>query len=392
MKNIVTILFLFSFLGLQAQNFDKSLLIDTWKSISNYGKNESEKYVIYFKFDNSHLVIVNDYLRDSVSYNFKNDKVVISYPERTEAWSIKKLDSLQLVLIDESENIIKLERTKEILPYIESDKKRRSYFAPPPPPLSPPSISKTEILDNSNDDSEDEVFNIVEELPIFPGCDHIKDKTELRNCSNANLIKFLSKNIKYPEEARLLGYEGSVYVRFIVEKDGSVTNIESLKDNSPGGGLKDAALNAIRAMNTMNSKWSPGKQGGKPVRVQMLIPIKFSLDLYANPEYLIETKYKPSTETEKLLPGIWQIQSIQGKKVPFNDDLIIEFKKDNSLTQTSFEDIVASANWFINPDGRKIDIKAEDETKISTWGIESLSKKKLVIVDKKIGLIVLKRK
>lgn len=105
---------------------------------------------------------------------------------------------------------------------------------------------------------ETEIFTVVEESPGFPGGD-------------VKRIQFLQDNIRYPQMARESGIQGTVYVTFVVEKDGSVTDVRILR--GIGGGCDEEAIRVIRAM----PKWNPGKQRGKPVRVQFNMPIKFTL-------------------------------------------------------------------------------------------------------------------
>ena len=83
--------------------------------------------------------------------------------------------------------------------------------------------------------------------------------------------KYLTKEMKYPTKARRLGIEGEVFLQFIVEKDGSVSNVETLR--GIGGGCDEEAMRVVKNM----PKWSPGKQRGKSVKVQYRIPIKFTL-------------------------------------------------------------------------------------------------------------------
>lgn len=105
---------------------------------------------------------------------------------------------------------------------------------------------------------EAEIFQIVEAMPDFPGGD-------------AARMSFLRDNIKYPQIARESGIQGTVYVTFVVEKDGRVTDIRVLR--GIGGGCDEEAVRVIKAM----PRWQPGKQRGKPVRVQFNMPIKFTL-------------------------------------------------------------------------------------------------------------------
>ena len=108
------------------------------------------------------------------------------------------------------------------------------------------------------EDSEEGAFDVVEQMPEFPG-------------GMAEMMKFLSMNVKYPVEAMKNGIEGRVLVQFIVEKDG---NISSAKVVQKVNEQLDAE--AVRVVNAM-PKWKPGKQKGQPVRVKFTIPISFRL-------------------------------------------------------------------------------------------------------------------
>ena len=105
---------------------------------------------------------------------------------------------------------------------------------------------------------EAEVFTIVEQMPSFPGGD-------------AKMYEYLGKNIKYPQIARETGIQGRVFVNFVVEPDGSVSNVKVLR--GIGGGCDEEAMRVVKAM----PKWSPGKQRGKTVRVSYTLPVVFKL-------------------------------------------------------------------------------------------------------------------
>lgn len=106
---------------------------------------------------------------------------------------------------------------------------------------------------------DDEVFVVVEEQAEFPG-------------GLDSMYAYIVKNLKYPELAKEKGIEGRVFVSFIIEKDGSISNVKILR--GIGGGCEEAAVEMIKNM----PKWKPGTQRGKPVRVQFNLPIKFELE------------------------------------------------------------------------------------------------------------------
>ncbi len=133
--------------------------------------------------------------------------------------------------------------------------------APPPPPPPPPPKKEPE-----------EIFKVVEEMPTFPGCESISDKAERKKCVDKKLLEFIYGNIKYPAIARENGVEGMVVITFVVEKDGSITDARIARDIGAGCGQE-----ALRVVNMM-PKWNPGKQRGRPVRVQFNLPIRFKLE------------------------------------------------------------------------------------------------------------------
>lgn len=116
------------------------------------------------------------------------------------------------------------------------------------------------VVDNRKEEEvvEMEIFTVVESMPGYPGGD-------------AARMQFLQENIKYPQMARESGIQGTVYVTFVVETDGRVTDVRVLR--GIGGGCDEEAIRVIQLM----PRWVPGKQRGKPVRVQFNMPIKFTL-------------------------------------------------------------------------------------------------------------------
>ena len=114
------------------------------------------------------------------------------------------------------------------------------------------------IMEEEPGPMEEEIFIIVEEMPEFPG-------------GQAEMYKYLQENITYPKEAKEKGAQGTVYVSFIVEKDGKISTVKILRSVHE---LLDQE--AVRVVSEM-PQWTPGKQRQKNVRVEMKLPIKFSL-------------------------------------------------------------------------------------------------------------------
>ena len=123
----------------------------------------------------------------------------------------------------------------------------------------------------------DEVFKVVEEMPRFPGCEdkelNLKDKEA---CAKENMLIYIYSNLKYPAEARKKGIEGKVVVQFIVEKDGSMSDIKIMRDI--GGGCGQACVDVLNSINENGLTWVSGKQGGEPVRVLYTLPVSFKLE------------------------------------------------------------------------------------------------------------------
>ena len=104
----------------------------------------------------------------------------------------------------------------------------------------------------------DEIFTIVEDQPSPKG-------------GMSAFYEYIGKKLKYPAQARRMGIEGKVYVEFVVDKDGSITNVRAMK--GIGAGCDEEAIRVIQA----SPKWKPGKQRGRPVKVRMILPITFKL-------------------------------------------------------------------------------------------------------------------
>ena len=169
------------------------------------------------------------------------------------------------------------QENKQIDFKITKNKKRKqedkSYETPPPEVIEivedEVEIEKElEIEDTETDEDEiieieeeddEEFFMVVENMPEFPGGD-------------LGLMKFIQKNVKYPAIAKEYNITGKVYVSFIVDKQGKVTNVKIVRGVDKN--LDGEALRVVSAL----PNYKPGKQRGKPVRVMFTIPINFTLN------------------------------------------------------------------------------------------------------------------
>lgn len=105
---------------------------------------------------------------------------------------------------------------------------------------------------------EEEIFLVVEQQPEFPGGEKAR-------------LTYLAQNINYPQMARESNIQGTVYVTFVVEPNGKISNVGILR--GIGGGCDEEAIRVVEAM----PSWKPGKQRGRSVRVRFNMPIKFTL-------------------------------------------------------------------------------------------------------------------
>ena len=104
----------------------------------------------------------------------------------------------------------------------------------------------------------EKVFEVVEQMPSFPGGDKA-------------LMDFLSNNVKYPVVAQENGVQGRVVISFVVEKDGSITDVRVVRSVDPS--LDKEAARVVKSM----PRWIPGKQNGAAVRVKYNVPVSFRL-------------------------------------------------------------------------------------------------------------------
>jgi protein TonB len=183
---------------------------------------------------------------------------------------VKIYDSFDTEMLAEEE--IEIQQTQQELP-------------PPPPPPVPDVVEVINIVEddvivesvdiNTEDDKNKEVviaapvaapveeednvvFQVVETMPSFPGGDQA-------------LFKFLGDNVKYPVIAQENGIQGRVICQFVVNKDGSIVDVEVVRPVDPS--LDKEAIRVIKSM----PNWSPGKQRGKSVRVKYTLPVNFKL-------------------------------------------------------------------------------------------------------------------
>lgn len=140
-------------------------------------------------------------------------------------------------------------------------------------------IEDLPVMENSNlpipktNELADIPFQIVEQMPRFPGCENESTESERKLCSDQKLMQYIYGKLRYPILAKENNIEGRIHIRFVVNKLGTVQNVEILRDI--GGGCGEAAAKVVKSMK--NLKWTPGKQGGRKVSVYYNLPVSFQL-------------------------------------------------------------------------------------------------------------------
>ena len=190
-----------------------------------------------------------------------------------------------VMVVDETEQV------QDVIAEEEIEITRQENTPPPPPPPAAPAVAEVltvvdddvELADVEIASSEDDasaaqqetyvapvveeeeeeeaaqqIFTVVEKQPEFPG-------------GMAELMKFLAKSIKYPVIAQENGIQGRVVCSFVVNRDGSIVDIQVMRGVDPS-----LDKEAVRVIGTM-PKWKPGEQRGKPVRVRFILPVQFRL-------------------------------------------------------------------------------------------------------------------
>ena len=198
-----------------------------WESGNNEPKDESEYVLILSIEDGEHLTPIKTTEKDLV----KLSKLVYmgNYYE------------LKAMSDDEAEQVERDALTKLLL--LRDDR------------------TDIELLERKYENNTDNVceYDELDVKPSYPG-------------GEMALMTYIAKNIKYPQSARDNGIQGRVFVGFIIEANGSISNVEVVK--GIGGGCDEEAVRVVKSM----SKWHPGKKQGRSVRVKYMVPISFRLN------------------------------------------------------------------------------------------------------------------
>jgi len=187
-------------------------------------------------------------------------------------------------------------------------------IAPPPPPPPPPTPSnqnsvskdKVKVMNEAiSDESEQEPFVVVEEMPVFPGGD-------------VALLKYIAENTRYPEHAKKNNIQGRVILRFCITAKGNVERESVLRGVDP-----EIDAEALRVVSSL-PPFKPGKQGGKEVPVWYMVPITFALNDNPKPSFVIigtDTVYNYTDQMPVFSGGNDALEKFKSENVKYPAEL-----------------------------------------------------------------------
>ncbi len=176
------------------------------------------------------------------------------------------------------------------------------------------------------------VYTVVDQMPYFQGCDNYAlGSDQKRNCSNQEVVNYITNTLSYPEQAKLEGLEGIVYISFVVSKDGAIVQPKILKDIGGGCGVE-----AIRVVQSMPN-WIPGELKETSVAVQLQLPIQFQFSTSnEGEEYklrwgtLSEVDEVSRKDLRRNLDELVQVFDSQGSVIDINN-LVFSCNKNNKV-------------------------------------------------------------
>ncbi|MFK5974063.1 MAG: energy transducer TonB [Flavobacteriaceae bacterium] len=229
-----------------------------------------------------------DLNRDSGLYFVIGLTIVLFLTWRALEYKTYQKDNVVVELMNVTDDL------KEEVPITEAIK-----TPPPPPPPSAPEIIEIvedeaeieetiiesteinqetvveamEVDDVVVEEIEEEIsvpFSIIENVPIFPGCEKKKGNDKRKACFQKKIQEHIIKEFKYPQIAAEMGIQGRVYVHFIIDTKGSITSVRA---RGPDAGLEKEGVRIVSSL----PKMTPGMQRGRAVQVPYSIPISFKL-------------------------------------------------------------------------------------------------------------------
>lgn len=222
----------------------------------------------------------------------------------------------------------------------------------------------------------DSIYQIVEQMPEFPG-------------GIDKLATYISENIKYPEAAKEKGVSGRVFISFVIEKDGAVSNVEVAR--GIGKECDDEAVRVVKAM----PKWKPGLMKGKPVRVNYMLPVNFKLDEGEAYKPVKGETVAPQADLKPGKDGVWDIAEtmpeypggIDGLRTYIQENLTVPEKYKNVETKAEYrvfvQFVVAEDGSITNVELKKSEPSKQDLNDEAVRVVKGMPKWKPGTVDGK---------
>jgi TonB family protein len=166
--------------------------------------------------------------------------------------------------------------------------------------------SLVQLQAQNNESAKDSIYSVVEEIPQYPG-------------GTEAMLQYLKSNIQYPQKAIENGFEGNVFVNFVVEKDGSISQVKTLR--GIGGGCNEEAERVVKTM----PAWKPGKVKGEAVRTQFTIPIRFDLKAKVESDVVVNIDV---TKKDSTMEEVFMLVE-EAPKYPGGEEARMKFLREN---------------------------------------------------------------
>jgi len=231
----------------------------------------------------------------------------------------------------------------------------------------------------SQADTNKEVLKVADQMPKFSDCEN-ESETDGVDCSTLELFQFIGEHLKYPEVAIANGTEGKVYVQFVVQEDGSLSDINVVRDI--GDGCGDATRDLLLYMSD-NHAWIPGLQDGEAVNVLMTLPILFqqnaaesekvekkhkvidTMPRFPGCEHIKDESKRKACSDQKLLRYIYSNLKMpkEAKKAKIDDQVYVQFilKADGKLSEI---EVIRSIGFGCDEEALRVVKKMQEEI---TW-------------------------
>lgn len=264
----------FLYLGLLTQFTAFSQVPVSHTNCVNYKNQESISICTAYEIaeEIKHYLTINNAFKAETTYIETNINLAVDKEGNITHHEVSMIkgSTQQKALVEEA--IAALAEKKVLLPAKKKKGKARNEDVSLKYRFENPAIKAETLITDHTDDS---IYKVVNIMPRFPGCEElVLEEKAKQKCANMKWTNFVYTHLKYPQEAKDNNIKGTVVVQFVVDKDGTIINIKTLRDI--GGGCAEEAVRVIQLMNEMGIKWRPGFiREGVPVKILINLPLKF---------------------------------------------------------------------------------------------------------------------